>query len=75
MFDFIWKLRNNYYGAKGRSNFQNSPLKVSKAFEMNLIALSNIGGGGKKKLWVELGNINLVMMLLWGKKIRLVWLY
>lgn len=49
MFDFIWKLRNNYYGAKGGSNFKNSPLKVSKAFEMNLIALSNIGGGGKNE--------------------------
>ena len=49
MFDFIWKLRNTYYGARGRSNFKNSPLNVSKAFEMNFIALSNIGGGEKKK--------------------------
>lgn len=60
MFDFIWKLRNTYYGARGGSNFKNSPLKVSKAFEMNFVALSNIGGGKKKKkkLWV--------MMPLWG---------
>lgn len=53
MFDFIWKLRNNYYGAKGGSNFKNSPLKVSKAFEMNLIALSNIGGGEKNEVLGE----------------------
>ena len=49
MFDFIWKFRNTCYGAKGGSNFKNSPLNVSKAFEMNFIALSNIGGGKKKK--------------------------
>ena len=49
MFDFIWKFRNTCYGAKGGSNFKNSPLNVSKAFEMNFIALSNIDGGKKKK--------------------------